>query len=255
MPASLLYTRTRASFFFFLLFKWVFNSSPITYSSFHFFFCYVFFCCCCCSLFSRRLCCPLSLSTKRKGKKIEFLPLLELVSNEDPEKHGVFGGCSWKQLTWVPSATEVNVFLFFFFWQPRTQEVYACCERPIKMELLLWRCDVLIRFFLCVCHTLVLRRDLLRCYSYTEAGKIKRKKREFTLTHRVFSPPVSSLRAFFFFLSLFSFAFCLSMRNFLNCTLLSFLLSFQTSFCLFVFFQHTTRAPICAKSTPFSLHI
>ena len=65
------------------------------------------------------------------------------------------------------------------------------------MELLLWRCDVLIRFFLCVCHTLVLRRDLLRCYSYTEAGKIKRKKREFTLTHRVFSPPVSSLRAFF----------------------------------------------------------
>ena len=65
------------------------------------------------------------------------------------------------------------------------------------MELLLWRCDVLIRFFLCVCHTLVLRRDLLRCYSCTEAGKIKRKKREFTLTHRVFSPPVSSLRAFF----------------------------------------------------------
>lgn len=86
---------------------------------------------------------------------------------------------------------------FIFFWQPRTQEVYACCERPIKMELLLWRCDVLIRFFLCVCHTLVLRRDLLRCYSCTEAGKIKRKKREFTLTHRVFSPPVSSLRAFF----------------------------------------------------------
>ena len=87
---------------------------------------------------------------------------------------------------------------FIFFWQPRTQEVYACCDRPIKMELLLWRGDVLIRFFcVCVCHTLVLRRDLLRCYSYTEAGKIKRKKREFTLTHRVFSPPVSSLRAFF----------------------------------------------------------
>ena len=114
VPASPLYTRTRASFFFFFVIQM--SIQLITYYLFFLslFFCYVFFCCCCCSLFSRRLCCPLSLSTKRKGKKIEFLPLLELVSNEDPEKHGVFGGCRWKQLIWVPSATEVNVFLFFF---------------------------------------------------------------------------------------------------------------------------------------------